>query len=796
MTQVNESVFARFGWKFIERGISVLPIAPGTKRPGQWSKEHGWRGMSNWTQYAKRYATEEEIAEWSTWPDAGIGVLTGKLSNLVGVDKDFDLPANGNDLLDAIIPWSPVVKKGEKGWTRFFQYSGEPSRSFDANGQRVIDILSEGRQTVVPPTEHPSGCNYVWVSEQGLDELLSTNELPKLPPDFFHQIERVLLPYQTERDTKYQKKAIAPIETDEPLNTSRSLAAQHFKDINTMALAQIDNWVPKIIPNVRTHADGYRTIATWRGAKNHNVGIHRAGIFDFGGNYGMTPIDLVMYANGLQCAKATDVLCSALVWPEVEPINIIVGGVMVTIGGPQQDQVPLQPVAAAPAVLHLPPSTSVEAAPAMPSFLINPPGILREIADWITATAPKQQAELSLAAAIALVSVVMARCYRTQFGNFSSLYFIMVAKSTEGKEHPQQCVDKVLAAAGLENLMGGSGYTSTGGVYTALLKAPAHIVMIDEIGKLLKASRAKGNNHGEAAIDKMVEAFGRQGGVMRMPTYSTVTLKPGQAPPDRVIHNPAITLLGATTPGTFYSNLTPDLIQDGFLGRCIVVDSTQPRQLMTWAPVAEPTQQIIDWCKAVHASGQQGDLAGAGVPDMPPTFIELPISDSCRPLMTAFELELNTAKDAAESDALDVLLGRTLEKAMKLAMIACKAESPANKMVEPRHMEWAIAYARKYDMAVVRSVKEERHENDFDEAIKKMVKIIRNVLREGTKDARFVAAVAQGVMPHALLMKKMKMLAKPFTELVNTAVESGEILASPGAAYGYGGGLVYLVPKN
>ena len=119
MNQKEESAYAQHAWKFLERGISVIPIAPGTKKPGQWSEEQGWRGMSDWTRFSERLPTEIEVKHWCKWPGAQIGVVLGKVSNLVGLDKDYDLSKDGEDALSAIIPYTPIAKKGQKGWTKF-----------------------------------------------------------------------------------------------------------------------------------------------------------------------------------------------------------------------------------------------------------------------------------------------------------------------------------------------------------------------------------------------------------------------------------------------------------------------------------------------------------------------------------------------------------------------------------------------------------------------------------------------------------------------------------------------------
>ncbi len=795
----DQSPFERRAYAYIERGYSVIPIAPGSKRPGQWSQAKGWCGMHDWERFATRQPTEIELDHWYKWPNAGIGLLTGKLSGVVALDRDYD--ANGTEALERLIPFTPVKKKGAKGYTAFFKFNGERSCSYNIGGMRVLDVLADGRQTLMPGTVHPDGHTYIYLTEDLLEDY-DPADLPQLPDDFLEQVARTLAPYQTVEDKKYAAKTVKVKDSDQPINTDLSIQAEYFRDVNRQALTRLAEWVPKIVPLSKVERDGYRTVASWRGAKNHNVGIHPSGIFDFGGNYGMTPIDLVMYANGLPFIKAAESLRACLAFNEPAPLQMTVGGVKNQTPPPELGVMPWQKkpaVLTAPPVLMLPPQTSFDPAPAVPAFIQNPPGILGDISRWITATAPKSQPELSVAAAIALASVVMARTYRSQFGNFSSLYFILVAKSTEGKEHPQQCVEKLLTQAELSSLIGGSGYTSAGAVYSALLKSPAHIVTIDEIGKMLKMSRAKGNAHSEAAIDKLVEAFGRTDGVLRPPTYSTMTLKDSAKPAERIVHNPGITMLGATTPGTFYSALTTDLVKDGFLGRCIVVESKQPRQLTRFVDRTDAPEQIVKWCQAVHASGAgQGNLVDICPAEMPAKTIELQFSESCRPIMDAFELELNDEKNASEGEGLDVLLGRTLEKAMKLAMVACKADKATNKQVLPVHLEWAIQYVRHYDTALVRSVRKYRFENETDGNIKKIIEIVGQAKRYALEPklvAKY-AMLAHGAMPHALLLRYMHMSAAELTKLTETAVEAGLLTKEWGHSYNYAGQIYQTIETN
>lgn len=775
---MTESPFAKRAYLYIERGYSVIPIAPGTKRPGQYVTTDGWRGMRDWERFGERLPTDIEVSHWETWPDAGIGLLCGKISGLVALDRDYDAP--GTDALEQIIPPTRVKKKGEKGYTAFYRYAGEKSCSFNINGVRVMDVLSDGRQTLMPGTIHPNGHTYVYLTLDVLEEL-DPDDLPTLPTDFFEQVARVLAPYQTNEDRKYQRRKHA--DNDEPINTDLSIAAAYYRELNRDALNRLGEWVPSVIKTAVPHPDGFRCVAVWRNCTNANVGIHHNGIFDFGGNYGMTPIDLVMYSHGVSFADAAATLRDILK-PPTDYIELTANG-----GKPKPSALPwtarLQEPTPPPVVILPPTKDAEEPAQAIPNFILNPPGMLGEIARWISATAPKHQPELAVAAAVALGATCTQRVYRSSLGNFTSLYVVMVAKSTEGKEYPQAAVEMILDAAGMSKLIAGSGYTSAGAVFSALLKSPSHIAIIDEMGKLLKMSRSKGNANSEAAIDKLVEAFGKLDGVIRPPVYSSMTLKKHEEVAERVIYNPAISLLGATTPGTFYGNLTDDLVQDGFLGRLLVIESTQPRQLVrhdTNAP-PEPPAKIVQWCRDVHEPLREGNLTDLNAPDIRANPVNMHIDDPCKELLRQFEIELNGMKDQYEPEGLDVLLGRTFEKALRLSMIATKAVNVRATKVTRDAIEWAIEFVRHFDIAMVRAVRKNRVASQIDGEMKKAVGYVKHAKRYAS-DKRYHAALSQGAMPRGKLLKLMKMKSRDFEQLIDTAIESGVLKASPGQMFG------------
>lgn len=146
---------------------------------------------------AKEAATND--ADLATG-ECNVGVLCGSFSNIIAVDIDVHYKGErGMELisqLTAALPYTPAVKMGAKGLTLFFKYRGENSCTIkfsdelrkELNDKKAhVDILSDKRQSVIPPSMHPdTGQKYSWITP---DYLLTQDSLPEISEqqwlDFF-----------------------------------------------------------------------------------------------------------------------------------------------------------------------------------------------------------------------------------------------------------------------------------------------------------------------------------------------------------------------------------------------------------------------------------------------------------------------------------------------------------------------------------------------------------------------------------------------------------------------------------
>ena len=134
---------------YAKKGISVMPIDPKSKRPC----------LDTWLELQNRVATEEEINYWfERWPNANVGIITGKISGIFVVDIDTqEMSATAG--LD--LPPTPTVKTA-RGWHYYYKHPGKPiGNSADKNSH--IDTRGDGGFVVAPPSVHATGHIYEWV---------------------------------------------------------------------------------------------------------------------------------------------------------------------------------------------------------------------------------------------------------------------------------------------------------------------------------------------------------------------------------------------------------------------------------------------------------------------------------------------------------------------------------------------------------------------------------------------------------------------------------------------------------
>ncbi len=363
-----------------------------------------------------------------------------------------------------------------------------------------------------------------------------------------------------------------------------------------------------------------------------------------------------------------------------------------------------------------------------PTNLYSPPGVLKDIYDYSENIAKISQPAISMQAALSVGSVATGRMYRTDMNNFSSLFFMCIAKSGQGKENVKTVVESILDKADHSDLMAGDGYTSSGAIYSLLRYKPTHITVMDEFGKRLESISKASNSNKEDALQVLMETWGRCHGVLRPDNYSMMTLNQKQQKEamDRSTIKPAITLVGMSVPKNFYGALSTGRIVDGFLNRFIVVESHVPRSVGRMIPYVEPPKSVYDWVTDVRQTNNEMEQIARDNAELDFKQRILTFDDDSRNLLEKLAYDLVDQQNKLEKEGLEVLLSRTREKAMRLALIGALADNKRAKTITGDITQWAIDYVNYYDQLLIESCKDKVAGSEMEGRIKQILSFIRS----------------------------------------------------------------------
>ena len=401
-----------------------------------------------------------------------------------------------------------------------------------------------------------------------------------------------------------------------------------------------------------------------------------------------------------------------------------------------------------------------------PTDLYSPPGIIKDIYEYSEEIAQIPQPALSMQSSLALGSVALGRMYKTDMNNFSSLFFMCIAKSGQGKENVKTVIENILDGAGFADMMAGDGYTSSGAVYSLLRHKPTHVTVMDEFGKRLESISKSTNSNKEDAIQVLMETWGRCHGTIRPDNYSMMTLtqKQQQEALDRSTVKPAITLVGMSVPRNFYGALSTGRIVDGFLNRFIVVESKLPRTVSRMVPFAEPSYAICEWVRKVRETKNEIEQISRDNSEVDFKQRVVKFNDESKDLLNKLAYELVEQQNKLEKDGLEVLLSRTREKAMRLAMICAVADNPHTNVIKGEMTQWAIDYVYYYDQLMVATCEDKVAGSEMESRIKQVLSFIRTQGEMG---------ISRRDIDRRELFRSMKSFE--VKEIINRLINAGEI---------------------
>lgn len=606
------------------RNLSFVPILPGEKRPGEFNNGF-WLGFTGWTKHVTNFPTQEEIKIWKTWPGAGIGLVTGELSKIVALDFDYELQLLEGHISDLDLSCS---KFGAKGFTAFFRYDGELNRKWLSHGETVLELLSDGRQTVLPPSLHPSGATYTWRTSK---TLLSTqnSDLPILPIDFQKRMDQLF------KKVSQETQLVLGVDLNEVREALKFIPADSYdlwikigmalrSALGPQGFVIWDEWSQKSLKYIA--AEMGRKWSSFSGASRLNI----ASVFFEANQYGFKPLEKIKPIPREQEIR------------QLNPQNSII-------------------------------KKSDDYKKLTPELISNAPGLVGEIANWINKNSIYPQPELALAASLAAVGALKGHRVRGETNLRTNILTVGIAPSGAGKSRAMDLIEELFIAADLDFLFGGRPKSDAGLLKMLIEGKGRKLINWDEIGLSLSEMTSKNaQTHKSGILSRVMDLFSKSGGMYRGDQYANHDNK--QARQD--IDQPCLCVYGASTPSRFFEALSSSHAVDGFAARWLIFESLNAFPDRCEIGEVEIPQILISKLKNHQLMTKnlkdQGNIAKK-VKISPPV---IKFSSSGKACLKIFWNEFDKRRKESKTEVAQTVWARAAEHLQKVCLICATGYEP------------------------------------------------------------------------------------------------------------------------
>ena len=622
---------------YFESGLDIIPVKG--KRPF----------VISWTT--------KSFSNHKFWP--GIGLRCGKRGNIICLDID----TLDKGLQKKILALLPPIYSGKQGNPNklpsiFFQYNGEHSRDFK---NIEVQILSDGKQTVLPPSPHPDfASGFIWVGRR-LHEI-DLDELPHLSKEIISALENL----DQNTQVVYPNSGLKNSGRNNAIKGQIQAALYKGKDLQTIAAEVIE----------------------------YDIAKHKVPLFSDKTEPNMKK-DEFTNAIAMVSRIATSLVNSDPSFkiqrpPQTPPVVINIGRKA------EAKQMLLSEEVSAPRPKTAP-------TPGSKLFLKYPklPGLGDAVFNDLYSNAPIPRTPFSYMNALSLISILLSNKI-SYIGTLPNIYCYGVAPSGYGKDFPFKRVQKLLVESELKNLIGLSSLHSETALLKYLTNERNSLFPINEAEKIIKgiADKKRSFGLGEALTD-VFDSSGKQFVPKGLLNHKGELQKFGD------VFSPYLTVTMLSSDAGFQDNVSFNLFETGLLSRFLLfIDDRFKKQkfVSDYNPNVDPN--LLTRIRAFY------NLGRSEPPLVEDTSLKIPIKEaevspkSERTREKLFNSHQNSL--SKEDQKFRGLLQRRGLHANKLALIHHSLSYESDYMDRPiqcESVEWGYETARVIHTNSIKSMK-------------------------------------------------------------------------------------------
>ena len=368
-----------------------------------------------------------------------------------------------------------------------------------------------------------------------------------------------------------------------------------------------------------------------------------------------------------------------------------------------------------------------------------------DLARYYYSTAIRPVPEIALAAAIATLSGVCGRSYNISDTGLNQ-YIVLLARTGRGKEGALGGIAKLMAAIRpmipmADQFMGPSAFASGQALLKTVSKRPCFMSVLGEFGLTLQQiSDARANSAEKMLKRVLLDLFSKSG-------WRDVLLPAVYADSEKnteLVHAPCVTILGESTPETFYEGLDSSHISEGLIPRFMVIEYDGARPARNRNAGAPPPEELkkrfADMLTLSLTTANNG------------TCCPVQIDAGGMALLDGFDAKADSRINSGNSVEAE-LWNRAHLKSLRLAGIIAVGVNPHQPVVTAEIAQWAINMVTRD----VEGVLARFNKGDVGVGDSKQLVDLRRVIQgyyDKAAPERWAGVHSQGLIPYALLLQR------------------------------------------
>jgi hypothetical protein len=317
-----------------------------------------------------------------------------------------------------------------------------------------------------------------------------------------------------------------------------------------------------------------------------------------------------------------------------------------------------------------------------------PPGLVGQIAQFIFDAAPRPVAKIALAAALGFMAGICGRAYNISATGLNQ-YILLLAPTGTGKEAIASGIEKLLSAIRLavpasQEFVGPATIASEQALNKHLAKVSKSFVsLVGEFGITLRQICASNANSTQIGLRKiLLDLYNKSGksGVLRPMIYSDRDKN------TEAVISPAFSLLGESTPESFYSTLDESMISEGLLPRFTIMEYRGLR------PPLNPTHSQALPSKSLTESLAQCAAQALALMHVN-NAIDVCCDERASQLLSEFDVFCTDQINGSSNEIIRHLWNRAHIKALKLGALVAVGVNTHEPMLTHETATWAIGLA-------------------------------------------------------------------------------------------------------